>query len=86
MKTIMMLFAQYEGRAQVSIDAVRADYFGGLARETFKSKLESGEIPLPLIRLGKGQKAPLMIAIRDLADYLDACAEEARIELRRKIR
>ncbi|MEC9432685.1 MAG: pyocin activator PrtN family protein [Pseudomonadota bacterium] len=85
MKTIMMLFARYEGQPQIPLDRVREDFFGGMTREVFKKKVESGEVPLPLIRLGKGQKAALMIALQDLADYLDRCADEARRELVRKL-
>lgn len=85
MKTIMMLMARYDGRAMVGVDVVREDYFEGMARETFVNKIESGEIPLPMARLGKGRKAPRMIPVKDLADYLDACADEARQELGRKV-
>lgn len=85
MNTLWLLTAKYEGNPLVPVDALRVDYFGGMSRDVFLRKLESGEIPLPLTRLGEGQKAPRCVHISDLAKYIDACAEQARQELSRKV-
>jgi hypothetical protein len=75
MKTIFLLMAQYDGQAAVSVDVIARDYFGvdlearGLPR--FLSKVESGEIPLPLMRMERSQKGARLVSLQDLADYLD---------------
>lgn len=84
MNTFWLLTAKYEGNPLVPVDALRNDYFNGMSREVFLRKIESGEIPLPLTRLGEGQKAPRCVHISDLAKYFDDCAEQAREELKRK--
>lgn len=45
MQTIWMLMAMYEGAPIVSVERVRNDFFGGMARRSFLEKVESGEIP-----------------------------------------
>ncbi|AUQ93826.1 hypothetical protein MACH17_11360 [Phaeobacter inhibens] len=85
MNTLWLLTAKYEGNPLVTVDALRTDYFSGMSREVFLRKVESGEIPLPLTRLGEGQKAPRCVHVKDLAAYIDDCAEQARKELRRKL-
>ncbi|PCJ05223.1 MAG: Pyocin activator protein PrtN [Rhodobacteraceae bacterium] len=85
MQTIWLLMAKHEGSAVISADRVRLDYFEGMSREVFIKKVDSGEIPLPLTRLGQGQKATKCIHITDLAKYIDDCTEAARKELKRKI-
>ncbi|MEQ3677117.1 pyocin activator PrtN family protein [Pseudophaeobacter sp.] len=85
MNTLWLLTAKYEGKPVVSADDVRQDYFGGMNREVFLKKVDSGEIPLPLTRLGSGQKAAKCVHIADLAQYIDACALQARKELKQKI-
>ncbi|MGO4910287.1 pyocin activator PrtN family protein [Pseudorhodobacter sp. W20_MBD10_FR17] len=84
MKTLFLLMARYEARPFLPIDLVREDFFDGMSRKVFLSKLESGEIRLPLTRLDEGQKAVKGIVIQDLAIFLDACSSTARKELARK--
>jgi len=84
MQTIFLLMARYDAQPMITIDQVRQDFFNGMHKTTFSAKLESGEIPLPVARLGSGQKAVKMIGLQDLAAYLDAASEAARRELRRK--
>lgn len=84
MKTLFLLMARYEARPFLPIDLVREDFFDGMSRKVFLSKVESGEIRLPLTRLDEGQKAVKGIAIQDLAIFLDACTLAARKELARK--
>jgi hypothetical protein len=60
MKTLFLLMAQYDGRAAVPVDEIAEDYFDvdlkarGLPR--FLKKIETGEIPLHLMRMERSQK------------------------------
>lgn len=71
MNTLFLLMAQYSGQAVIPISQVCTDYMG-LTTEKFKSKCLSGEIDLPIVRLGaESQKAALGIHLADLANYID---------------
>ncbi|WP_433898220.1 pyocin activator PrtN family protein [Pseudomonas sp. PSE1(2024)] len=71
MNTLFLLMAQYSGQAVIPLSQVCTDYMG-LTVEKFKSKCLSGEIEIPITRLGaNSQKASLGIHIQDLAEYID---------------
>lgn len=71
MNTLFLLMAQYNGLAVIPLDRVCADYMN-LTVEKFKQKQLSGEIDIPVTRLGTvSQKAALGVHLRDLADYID---------------
>lgn len=77
MNTLFLLMAQYDGQAVIPLSRVCADYMH-LTVEKFKLKCISGEIAIPIVRLGaNSQKAALGIHIRDLADYIDKQREKA---------
>lgn len=80
MNTIFLLMAQYEGQAVIPLSRVCADYMN-LTVEKFKQKQMTGEIDIPVIRLGaQSQKAGLGIHLNDLADYIDRQRRKAVIE------
>ena len=63
--------AQYGGQAVIPVREVCEDYMQ-LTVEKFKLKFLSGEIDIPIVRLGaNSQKAALGIHIQDLAKYID---------------
>jgi hypothetical protein len=69
--------AQYSGQAVIPLSLVCSDYMG-LTVEKFKIKQLSGEINIPIVRLGANtQKAALGIHLKDLADYIDLQREKA---------
>ncbi|MHC8309960.1 pyocin activator PrtN family protein [Pseudomonas sp. GT1P32] len=71
MNTLFLLIAQYRGQAVIPLSQVCADYMG-LTVEKFKSKCLSGEIQIPITRLGaNSQKASLGVHVKDLAEYID---------------
>lgn len=77
MNTLFLLMAQYDGQAVIPLSRVSADYMG-LTVEKLKSKCLSGEIDLPIVRLGAvSQKAALGVHLVDLADYIDKQREHA---------
>lgn len=82
MNTALMLAAQYDGQTIIPIDRVRKDYFSHLTAWRFSAKLQSGEIPLPVVRLDPGsQKTMRGVSIEDLASWIDQRKAAARKEL-----
>lgn len=81
MNTAFLLMAQYDGRAIIPADIVRADYFPHLTIEKFLRKISSAEIPLPLVRIEASQKSARGVHLQDLADYLDKRRDAAKREL-----
>jgi hypothetical protein len=83
MKTVFLLMAQYDGKAAVPVETIARDYFGvdkgGMPR--FLRKLDSGEIPLPVMRMEKSQKGARLISLQDLAAFLDERRADAQKEL-----
>lgn len=81
MNTRFLLMAQYNGAAVIPIDLVCRDYFQQFTPTKFVEKIRAGELKLPLVRLGPGQKAAKGVPLDDLADYLDAKIKEARRDM-----
>lgn len=86
MNTLFLLMAQYSGQAVIPLSQVCSDYMG-LTVEKFKTKQLSGEINIPIVRLGANtQKAALGIHLKDLAEYIDGQREKAVREANQIIR
>lgn len=80
MNTLFLLMAQYNGQAIIPLDRVCADYMN-LTVEKFKRKRLTGEIDIPIVRLGpESQKAGLGIHLTDLAAYIDRQHQRATTE------
>lgn len=72
MTTIFMLLAQYQGRAVVPIETVRAYYFSPLTLPNLRRKIAAGDTPLPLVRMeASSKKAAQGIHLADLAAYIE---------------
>ena len=71
MKTLFLQMGQYDSRAVIPLETVRADYFPHLSMDQFLRKIGSGEIKLPVVRAGSSQKAAKGVHLEDLAAYLD---------------
>jgi len=80
MNTAFLLLAQYDGMAIIPLERVCADYFSHLTPEKLKMKIAAGDIDLPLVAIEKSQKAARGIHLSDLAAYLDAQHQKAKIE------
>ncbi|MDC7824783.1 pyocin activator PrtN family protein [Pseudomonas sp. BLCC-B13] len=80
MNTAFLLLAQYDGMAIIPLERVCADYFSHLTPEKLKMKIAAGDIDLPLVAIEKSQKAARGIHLNDLAAYLDAQHQKAKIE------
>jgi hypothetical protein len=80
MNTLFLLMAQYDGQAVIPLARVCADYMN-LTVEKFKHKQMTGEIDIPVVRLGaQSQKAGLGIHLKDLAEYIDRQRTKAALE------
>lgn len=77
MQTSFLLLAQYGGRAIIPVAEVCRDYFTHLTPEKFVRKVDAGEIPIPLVRMERSQKAARGVHLNDLAGYLDMQRAEA---------
>ena len=80
MNTAFLLMAQYGARAIIPLERVCADYFSHLTPAKLRLKVDAGEIDLPLMRVDDSQKAASAVHLMDLAAYLDAQCEKAKLE------
>jgi hypothetical protein len=79
--------ARYNGMPVIPLIQVRDDYFSHLKIDQLQAKLLRGEIPLPVVRFDQtSQKSAKGVPLADLAQYIDACAEQARRELHQMTR
>lgn len=69
MNTIFLLMAEFE-TASIPLSDVCEKYFG-MKPATADKKAALGQLPIPTFRAGQSQKAPRMIHIQDLADYIE---------------
>ncbi|SFB54296.1 Pyocin activator protein PrtN [Pseudomonas simiae] len=85
MNTLFLLMAQYDGQAVIPLNRVCTDYMN-LTVEKFKQKQMTGEIKIPIVRLGaESQKAGLGIHLKDLAEYIDCQRQSAVNDLNKLI-
>lgn len=82
MKTLFLLMAQYDARPVIPLEWIQRDFFMHLDIKKLSAKCMRGEINIPLIRTDpSSQKSPKGVNIQDLAEYLDARQQAAKIEL-----
>jgi hypothetical protein len=79
---MMVLMAQYGGKAVIPVENVCRDYFSHLDAGKFIRKAGAGDISIPLVRMEASQKCAKGVHLQDLADYLDARREAALRECR----
>lgn len=84
MQTTSILAEQFGSAVLIDADLIRSAYFPHLSRRPFEFALDSGEIALPVVRLCASAKSKRMIPLLDMAIFLDAKSDRARIELSRK--
>lgn len=82
MNTVFLLMAEFE-TASIPLSDVCEKYFG-MKPATADKKAALGQLPIPTFRAGESQKAPRMIHIQDLADYIEK-QRAAGIEVFRQI-
>jgi hypothetical protein len=82
MKTSFILLAQYDGRAVIPLDLVTRDYFTHLTPQKLATKIDRGEVKMPLVRIEASQRAARGVHISDLAAWIDGRREAAARELK----
>jgi hypothetical protein len=80
MNTTFLLMAQYDCQVIIPLERVCADYFTHLTPDKMKLKVARGEIDLPLVQMESSQKSARGVHLVDLAAYIDAQRDKARIE------
>lgn len=79
MNTVFLLMAEFN-TPTIPLSQIAERYLG-MKPETANKKANCGELALPSFRLDQGQKAPRVVHIQDLADYIDEKRLEAKKEL-----
>ena len=76
MNTMFLLMAEYE-TATVPLSQVCEKYFG-MKSATAERKASENRLPVPTFRTAESQKAPRMVHIADLANYIDHQREASK--------
>ncbi|OCG72946.1 pyocin activator PrtN family protein [Gilliamella sp. Occ4-3] len=79
MNTVFLLMAEFN-TPTIPLSQIAERYLG-MKPETANKKAICGELSIPTFRLDQGQKAPRIVHIKDLADFIDMKREEAKKEL-----
>lgn len=83
MNTLFLLMARHDAQPIVPLDVLQRDYFPHLSTVKLVSKMQSGEIPLPLVKTERSQKAMRGVHLADLATYIDGLRAEAASDLQK---
>ncbi|MDU2730480.1 MULTISPECIES: pyocin activator PrtN family protein [Pantoea] len=76
MNTMFLLMAEYE-TATVPLSQVCEKFFG-MKSATAERKASENKLPIPTFRTADSQKAPRMVHISDLAEFIDRQREESK--------
>ncbi|EAR5802884.1 pyocin activator PrtN family protein [Salmonella enterica] len=79
MNTVFLLMAEF-GTATIPLSQIAERYLG-MKPSTADKKAGAGDLPIPTFRIGDSQKAPRMVHVRDLAEFIDTRRKEAKEEL-----
>lgn len=71
MKTLFLLMAQFDGRVLIPMEEVRSAFFSHIDLRNLTRKLDSGEIPLPVVRADRSRATARSVHLQDLADWID---------------
>jgi len=78
MNTLFALLAKYE-TSTIALRDISQDFFG-LTPRTAEQKAKACTLPVPTFKLRNSERAPTLIKIEDLADYIDLQYKSARLE------
>lgn len=79
MNTTFLLMAEFE-TSTIPLAQIAERYLG-MKPSTADKKAGAGDLPIPTFRIGDSQKAPRMVHVKDLAEFIDTKRKEARDEL-----
>ena len=69
--TLWMLMAHYDSGPLLPAKQVAKDFFDDMNYYNFMNRVNSGVIPLPVVRMTEGQRAVKAFHLTDLATYID---------------
>ncbi len=69
MNTEFVLYARYQ-KPYVHLEDICEEYFNLCAKKA-KQAAVSQQLPVPVVRMSDSRKAPYMVRLKDLAEYLD---------------
>ena len=75
--TRYILFGQFGHRTFITLEEICTDFFG-LSYRTAARRASVNELPVPVFKMGESQKSPWVVAIDELAEYIDLKSREAR--------
>lgn len=75
MQTVFLLMAIHND--VVLPLSIVAEHYLGMSPRRAKEMAAAGTLPIPTFRLVKSQKAPRMVHLQDLADWIDRQRQEA---------
>ncbi|MDW5502935.1 pyocin activator PrtN family protein [Pseudomonas lundensis] len=78
MNTMFLLMAKFND-ANIPLADIAEQYMG-MSAQMADRKATEGSLPIHTYRIGVSQKAPRMIHVKDLADYIDKQRKEAKEE------
>lgn len=78
MNTVFLLMAEFN-TPTIPLSQIAERYLG-MKPETANKKANLGQLDIPTFRLDDGQKAPRIVHVKDLADFIDKKREEAKKE------
>ncbi len=81
MNTMFLLMAEFE-TSTIPLATIAERYLGMKPAYADK-RAGAGDLPIPTFRIGDTQKAPRMVHVKDLADFIDKRRREAKIEFAR---
>lgn len=76
MNTVFLLLAEFE-KPLVPLSDICERYFS-CNPNTARDRATAGKLPVPAFRTGDSQKAPYMVDIRDLAEFIDKQRSNAK--------
>jgi hypothetical protein len=81
MNTVFLLMAEFESSTIPLSDI--AERYLGMKPATADKKAGAGDLPIATFRIGDSQKAPRIVHVQDLADFIDRRRQEAQDEMER---
>ncbi len=79
MNTMFLLMAEFN-TATIPLSVIAEKYLG-MRPSTADAKANAGALPITTFRIGNTQKAPRIVHVKDLADYIDNKRLEASKEM-----
>ncbi|SET78188.1 pyocin activator PrtN family protein [Thalassotalea agarivorans] len=76
---LYLLMAEFGSRMMIPLEELAQSVLG-LSINVAKRRAKSCELPFPTVKLNDSQKAPYLVSINDLANYIEGRCNTARIE------